>query len=1030
MWDFEHEHFLQTSFGESACSVSWLPDNAHSVAVGTSMGWVKVYDTRTSNQHGASCSIMAHPAPRPRKIRGIRPDPFRPHLFATYSDYPGDVVKVWDLRKVSSPTSKAIVPPSFIVVPSAAAGGGGGGASVMSASFYGGGGAGSGFGMSNGNGAGAEAEAVVDVAWSTARPGVLAVATAVRKSVAFYSTATASGTSNVPLFSVCVPAPVQINGLAWQHLDPMHVLPQASKETSLSYAATNNAHNSPLQADRKSIIASMSAALSAHAGSSSSAPAAAALPSWESFRTEEELRMGTHSFVFKAGSHTGPSADSSHSTCGQPRLLAATVSASSSDSGAGIERTEGFAEVEVLDRIPLSISTAGGLLAVNTVRGRQVAISSKSINQLLCQQFQQGSACTLYKSTDVCDTMRLRCLAGYSADAYANIDVLAEELDAIYRDASAGDAAVALNHDDLLERAVANTKAVYRTWVWMDRFETTVNEAGLTVSNCGVQEVLLRNQLHLSATNVSKQFRTEVVHPILGATVYGSDGRDLGKKLCGWIKMFGLGKAEGLAGSAGELSRSSTATGRSGSATSVSPKAGAASTDWDTSADDDLLEVIVDEVFVESFERAAAIALWHGRLDLAVAVLRRAISQMEDGAASSDGEGTAMQTILWDAPFTPGYVQTVSLVAMCFAGYNFHVNKATDSSGANSPGGRNQGGASVSAKQSMASSASATWASMCKHVISQLLASRRDATGYLSAACHFLLSNLEGAGAGGNDAVAANYASIVDDRRLTLEDRVAFACTFLPDQAVNKWLERTVEQCISSGNIEGVIVTGLSDAGISILQKCIDMFDDVQTVALLVSRVIDSQNGSGPDSSAAHSTSNSGGIPSREWMWLHEYRSVLNKWEMFIERAYLDVELGKRYRRKAAMLAGAPGAGGPGKGGPTVVKKGPQKSQPALGQGSQSQQQKSKAGRVLYKLPVHSDYPHFYLRCGFCGASLPVDGMQNIRPEHLRLQNNVLHCCAACNKQLPRCYVCQLYMVSLHYKWLYSPFCTVALPVY
>lgn len=260
------------------------------------------------------------------------------------------------------------------------------------------------------------------------------------------------------------------------------------------------------------------------------------------------------------------------------------------------------------------------------------------------------------------------------------------------------------------------------------------------------------------------------------------------------------------------------------------------------------------------------------------------------------------------------------------------------------------------------------------------------------------------------------YAPIVDDRRLSLEDRVAFACTFLPDEAANKWLERTVEHCISTGSIEGLIVTGLSDAGISILQKYVDIYDDVQTVALLVSRVIDSQNGGSSGSTGSEvgaiSRSSAGGadMPSKEWVWLHEYRSVLNKWEMFIERAYLDVELGKRYRRKAAMLAGASSAGGSGKMPqmPTVVKKGP----PQKGQGGQSQQQKSKAGRVLYKLPVHSDYPHFYLRCGFCGASLPVDGMQNVRPEHLRLQNNVLHCCAACNKQLPRCYVCQLYMVS------------------
>jgi hypothetical protein len=50
IWDFEHEYFVQSSFGEAACSLGWLPVHAFLFAVGTSMGWVKVYDTRISNQ--------------------------------------------------------------------------------------------------------------------------------------------------------------------------------------------------------------------------------------------------------------------------------------------------------------------------------------------------------------------------------------------------------------------------------------------------------------------------------------------------------------------------------------------------------------------------------------------------------------------------------------------------------------------------------------------------------------------------------------------------------------------------------------------------------------------------------------------------------------------------------------------------------------------------------------------------------------------------------------------------------------------
>jgi len=1026
VWDFEHEHYLQTSFSEAACSVSWLPDNAHSLAVGTSMGWVKVYDTRT-NTSGASCSIMAHPAPRPRKIRGIRPDPFRSHLFATYSDYPGDVVKVWDLRKVANPGSKAaVVPPSFIVYPQA-------GGTVSSP-------------MSNNNthstsyfvnGGGTEAEAVADVAWSTSRPGVLAVATSSKPVISFFSTSTASGSSQLPLYSVAVPEPVQINGLSWQLGASANFASMSENSSSASLAASGA--SSPLQADRKSIVASMSVPMSSLSLLSSSAAAstsAAALPSWEAFRQEEELRSSAHASILKPAS-AGNSSHAPLSAHPHPRLLAATVNPGNLLGGGGgggggsDRRKDGFAEVEVLDRIPLAISTAGGLLAVNTAKGRQVALTRSSVNQLQCRQFlhpkcdpgtgeelplRATTTCDLYKSTDVCDIMRRRCLAGYSADAYANVDVLAEELDQVYGSSGAQDGGSSpqeLTSDQLLAMAVANTKAVYRTWVWMDRFETTVNESGLTVSNCGVLEVLLRSQIQQSTGNLSRQQNRVAKHAALGALVFCSERRDLSKKMCGWIKMFGLGNTVVEIGSGAVGSAPIKAKGVNNRAAVDAEK------DWDTSADDDLLEVIVDEFFLDSFERAAAIALWHGRLDLAVSVLRRAISQMEQLADVTHVNDTGAQKVLWDAPFAAGYLQTISLVAMCFAGYNFPQNHGPDAH-SESPG---KGKASP-VKLAVLASPAATWASMCRHVLVQLQHSAREATGYLAAACHFLLANLREADSDGGSAALTDspillYASILNDQRLTMEDRVAFACTYLPDEEVTDWLVLTTERCTEKGAIEGLIITGLSSTGLSILQKYVDVFDDVQTVALLVSRVIDSQQAHAGEGGAASGAGGAGSSatsgPTREWMWLHEYRNLLNKWEMFIERAYLDVELGKRYRRKAAMLAGSGSAPlSAGRGGPaSSLKKGMPKGQPQ----AQSQQNKGgKTGRVLYRLPVHSDYPHFYLRCGFCGVTLPVDGMQNIRPEHLRLQNNVLNCCAACNKQLPRCYVCQLYMVRRYGK--------------
>mmetsp|Transcript_12012 Transcript_12012/g.26739 ORF Transcript_12012/g.26739 Transcript_12012/m.26739 type:complete len:425 (-) Transcript_12012:829-2103(-) len=174
IWDFEHEYFVQSSFGEAACSLGWLPMHAFLFAVGTSMGWVKVYDTRISNQQGAASSALTHPAPRPRKVKGIRPDPHQPHVFATFSDFPGDAVKVWDVRRMATPVGKGAAPALCSVHPGTP-------------------------------------EAVMDVAWCPSRPHVLGVVTSAQH-VSFFSTLGASSSTRLAVMQV----PSLVRSLSWQ----------------------------------------------------------------------------------------------------------------------------------------------------------------------------------------------------------------------------------------------------------------------------------------------------------------------------------------------------------------------------------------------------------------------------------------------------------------------------------------------------------------------------------------------------------------------------------------------------------------------------------------------------------------------------------------------------------------------------------------------------------------------------------------------------------------------------------------------
>jgi hypothetical protein len=100
--------------------------------VGTSISWVRLYDVRVngSQQGGEIMSIMAHAATRPRKVKGIRCDSLQQHIIATFSDSPGEPIKIWDLRKAGV-TAK----PKLMIVQSQVA-------------------------------------AVIDVAWSAARAGI------------------------------------------------------------------------------------------------------------------------------------------------------------------------------------------------------------------------------------------------------------------------------------------------------------------------------------------------------------------------------------------------------------------------------------------------------------------------------------------------------------------------------------------------------------------------------------------------------------------------------------------------------------------------------------------------------------------------------------------------------------------------------------------------------------------------------------------------------------------------------------------
>jgi len=107
---------------------------------------------------------------------------------------------------------------------------------------------------------------------------------------------------------------------------------------------------------------------------------------------------------------------------------------------------------------------------------------------------------------------------------------------------------------------------------------------------------------------------------------------------------------------------------------------------------------------------------------------------------------------------------------------------------------------------------------------------------------------------------------------VSLSDRIAFACRFLSDEELMTYVEHMSEHVIETGDLEGIILTGLSKEGVTLLQNYVDNTGDVQSAALIMTNV----------------------VPKifedpRVDFWLDCYRKLLDMWGLWPQRSMLDV---------------------------------------------------------------------------------------------------------------------------------------------
>ena len=125
-----------------------------------------------------------------------------------------------------------------------------------------------------------------------------------------------------------------------------------------------------------------------------------------------------------------------------------------------------------------------------------------------------------------------------------------------------------------------------------------------------------------------------------------------------------------------------------------------------------------------------------------------------------------------------------------------------------------------------------------------------------------------------------DWATIANQRSLPLRERTFVAVRNFDDEKLTRWLADEVDEAIREGDIEGIVLTGITEKMADILAQYVEKFHDIQTATLIMSfcapRYIDDY---------------------RCKAWRNAYRAYLQRHKAFYQRTKFEVESTKRSKR-------------------------------------------------------------------------------------------------------------------------------------
>ncbi|KAI3343500.1 hypothetical protein F4824DRAFT_10603 [Ustulina deusta] len=129
-----------------------------------------------------------------------------------------------------------------------------------------------------------------------------------------------------------------------------------------------------------------------------------------------------------------------------------------------------------------------------------------------------------------------------------------------------------------------------------------------------------------------------------------------------------------------------------------------------------------------------------------------------------------------------------------------------------------------------------------------------------------------------------NWETIANQESLPLRERTYIALRNFDDDKLTQWLDNELKKAIETGDIEGIVLTGITDNLVDIFAKYIEKFNDIQTATLVLSicspRYINDY---------------------RCTVWRNAYRAYLQRHKAFLQRTKFEVESTKK-----SKLGGVP----------------------------------------------------------------------------------------------------------------------------